>query len=73
MAKDYLGNEIQVGDRVIFTRLNYREFTEGTILKITPQKVLIDEDVEYDPEYPDYNVKTYQFHHQVIIKSRSLR
>lgn len=37
--KDYLGNELQVGDEVIFPYPNYRGLVTGKILKITPQKV----------------------------------
>lgn len=42
MAKDYLGNDLEVGNKVIFMKLKYREFCKGVILKITPQTVRID-------------------------------
>ena len=38
---DYLGNELQVGDNVVFVQLGYRNFLVGTICKITKSTVLI--------------------------------
>ena len=39
MAKDYLGNEIRVGDEVVYMQLNYRDFKKGIITKITEKCV----------------------------------
>lgn len=39
--KDYLGNELEVGDQVVFVRLNYRDLMKGTIIKLTPKMVRI--------------------------------
>ena len=33
--KDYLGRELEVGDLVVFTALNYRNFTKGILLTNT--------------------------------------
>jgi hypothetical protein len=58
MAVDFLGNEIQVGDTVIYVEKGYRNFEIGKIVRITDKTVLI------------YNkgLTTKQFHHQVIVK-----
>ncbi len=42
MKVDYLGNEINVGDKVVFCQLNYRNFFTGRISKITDKMVVID-------------------------------
>jgi len=34
-AKDFLGKDLKVGDKVIFMRKNYRNFLVGYIEKIT--------------------------------------
>lgn len=41
MAKDYLGNEIRVGDEVVYIQLNYRDFKKGIITKITEKMCFI--------------------------------
>lgn len=58
-AKDFLGNELSVGDKVIFCLLHYRKLKVGVIEKITAQMVFI----SWGPgEYQ----KVRQFHSQVI-------
>jgi hypothetical protein len=42
MYKDYLGNEINVGDPVVMTEINYRNFIKGTITKLTEKTVWIE-------------------------------
>ena len=66
MAKDYLKNEIGIGDEVIFCELNYRELTEGIVIKITPQKVRI----KYTNTFGNEK-ECLQFHNQVIKKPLS--
>ena len=44
MYKDFLGNELQVGDRVVFMQINYRNFLVGTIKKLSPKKATITHD-----------------------------
>lgn len=62
MAKDFLGNDIQVGDQVIYAQLHYRSLKIGTITKITPKMVFIQTDT--DKNYDWTIIK--QFHDQVI-------
>lgn len=59
MAKDYLGNEIEIGDKVVYVRLGYRDLTKGIIHHITPKMVKIKRDI---------NSQTIvkQYHDQVI-------
>lgn len=33
--KDFLGNEIQIGDPIVFMELGYRNLVKGKIIKIT--------------------------------------
>jgi hypothetical protein len=39
--KDFLGNELKVGDTVIFIEPNYRNFQKGKIFKITEKTIFI--------------------------------
>jgi hypothetical protein len=39
--RDFLGQELNLGDYVIFMKQHYREFGMGKIIKFTPQKVRI--------------------------------
>lgn len=39
--RDYLGNELKVGDKVIFMQINYRCFTRGEILKLGEKKATL--------------------------------
>lgn len=61
MNTDYLGNEFEVGDKVVFYELGYRNFHTGKIAKITPKTVVI----EHEPTTFG-KTKTRQFHHQII-------
>ena len=40
--RDYLGNELEIGDEVIGVLPNYREFVRGFVIAFTPQKVRIE-------------------------------
>ncbi len=62
MAKDFLGKELKVGDEVVFVLLGYREFRRGTVKKLTPKTLI----VEQSAASGSYNRETKQFHNQVI-------
>ena len=42
MAQDFMGNELKIGDIVVFQELNYRNFAVGKIKEITNKTVLLD-------------------------------
>lgn len=37
--KDFLGNTLEVGDEVVFMRLNYRDLMKGKVVAFTPKNV----------------------------------
>lgn len=39
--KDFLGNELQIGDEVVLTAPKYRMFTKAKIIAFTPKKVRV--------------------------------
>lgn len=39
--RDFLGNELEVGDRVVMTAPQYRMFVVGEIIKMTAKKVRV--------------------------------
>ena len=41
MAKDFLENELEVGDEVVFMQKGYRVLMKGTIKRLTPKTALI--------------------------------
>jgi len=53
MAVDFLGQELNVGDDIVFVEKNYRQFKKGKIIKITAKML------ETDTHFR-------QFHNQVI-------
>jgi hypothetical protein len=57
VAYDFLGNEIRVGDEVVYTQLHYRCLKRGKIRKITPCTVNI---------ACGHAKGTKQFHNQVV-------
>ena len=59
--KDYNGNELNIGDVVIFIRPNYREFVTGVAVAFTPKCVR----VKYRNQRGDY-VEILQFDYQLI-------
>ena len=49
--KDYVGNELAVGDEVILVMPRYREFVKGKIIKMTEKTVFlkyVDGNYEYE-------------------------
>ena len=63
-AFDKLGNELKIGDEVIFMQLNYRNLLIGEIIKITKCTVLIEHE-----ETNTRQTQTRQAHSQVIKKT----
>jgi len=61
MAQDFLGNELNVGDDVVFMRLNYRSFAKGTIRSLTPKMAHITH--EY---LSGSGTESKQFHDQIV-------
>ena len=59
--KDFLGNDIKVGDEVVFVRIGYRDLSRGTIKSITDKTVLI----THGPSNIS-KTETRQFHSQVV-------
>ena len=61
--KDFLGNDLEVGDEVVFMFLKYRSLGKGVIIKITPKTILIEH-----PHFnmPNYTTTTKQFPNQVV-------
>lgn len=41
MAKDFLGQELQVGDKVVCLRKGYRELAEAEIVDIMPVMIAV--------------------------------
>ena len=40
--KDFLGNEVQVNDKVVNLAKNYRSLVNGKIISIAPKSVLVE-------------------------------
>lgn len=64
--KDYNGDEIKVGDKVIFIMAYYRDLVEGTVYKITPKKVRINNIFPLGRP----NAETIRFGSQVVLKRK---
>ena len=62
MAKDFLGNELKVGDTVVFMQIRYRSLVKGTVKSLSPQKALI----EHRPISGSYSTQSRQFHDQMV-------
>lgn len=68
MATDFLNNQININDEVIFTRLGYRELQIGTVTKITDYFVFIDYADSKFGKDSNYITNIKQYHKQVIVK-----
>lgn len=64
IAKDYIDQELSVGDHVIYVQLGYRNFVKGTITKITRCFVFLKQDGQNESWRKDTEIK--QGHSQVI-------
>jgi len=42
IAKDFLGNELKVGDIIVFIARYYKELTQGYIIRIGPVMIITD-------------------------------
>lgn len=40
--KDFIGNEVTVGDKVVFIEPDYHNLTFGTVCKINPKSVTVE-------------------------------
>jgi hypothetical protein len=69
MKTDYLGNEVNVGDKVIFIEPNYKGFNKGIIIKLNEAQATI-RIPEYKEEDWEYNKmgygKTCRFYNCII-------
>lgn len=61
MAKDFLGNELNVGDEVAFMQGNYRNLMKGVIFSMGTVKITISYETDYG-----HTSKAIQFPNQVI-------
>lgn len=39
--KDFLGNELNVGDEVVCIELNYKNLKRATVVRITPKTIFV--------------------------------
>lgn len=49
--KDFIDQQLEVGDRVVCTAQRYHELIKGTIVKLTPRFVRVKVDKEYENWY----------------------
>lgn len=61
-AKDFLGKDIQVGDKIVMMAIGYRNLVTGVVEKINPKKATIKLD-----KGDRWSGITYQFHNQVLV------
>lgn len=61
MKTDFLGNELQLDDEVVFIQLGYRNLLNGKIIKMTDKTCLI----EHEPTNIG-NTTSKQFYTQVL-------
>lgn len=54
--KDFIGQELKIGDKIIYNPIGYRELAIGTVKRLGSKKVTIETD-KYD---------VYQFYYQII-------
>lgn len=66
--KDYLGNDLDVGDIVIYFEEHYRVFTTGFIRKINAVKLTLE---EINPRHPYWKRKAFR-EPQCVIKKNKL-
>lgn len=65
---DFLGNELNVGDEVIFMNIGYRTLMIGKIVKMNPKKATID--FKKPNNTHNWQGQTFQFYNQLIKKDR---
>lgn len=59
--KDFVGQDLAVGDTVVYMQVGYRSLKTANVIKITPKMVILRRVGCSDPFY---NVK--QYHSQVV-------
>ena len=59
-ATDFLGNELEIGDEVVFTQLGYRNLIKGTIKSISPKTCIISHKAIQN------RTESKQFHRQIV-------
>jgi len=67
MAKDFVGNNILIGDEVVFMQLGYRNLMKGVVVKLTDQTCLIQHE-----ETNTCSKESRQSHNQVVVFTRQL-
>jgi hypothetical protein len=67
--KDYLKQELQVGDVVIYYRNHYRNFKTGRIVKITKCFVFIDLNVQWKETFKQAGYQVIKHPDQNILDS----
>ena len=60
--KDFLDNDLGIGDKVVFIKPGYRDFSTGTIIRFTKYFVIIEKDKG------DYHAKTIRQEPTQLIK-----
>jgi hypothetical protein len=61
MKKDFLGNELNIGDKVVFMQIGYRGLMEGVITKLSEKKATISHD-----KTNTCRTESIQFYSQII-------
>ena len=61
MKEDYLGNELNIGDTVVFMQIGYRGLMKGEIVSMSAQKAKIKH-----PPTNTYKKESIQFYNQMI-------
>jgi len=67
MAKDFLGNDINVGDEVVFVELGYRNLLRGQIIRISHKTCIISHKMTNTGR-----TESKQLHNQVVKIHRGL-
>ena len=59
--KDYLNNNVKIGDAVVFVEIDYRGLMKGKVIRITKRKVVIAHE-----ETNALRTQSIQLHNRVI-------
>ena len=54
MPKDFLEQELNIGDEVVFITPGYRDFSKGPIIKITDKMVFIEKSSSWNNEIKQF-------------------
>lgn len=61
--KDFLGNDINVGDNIVLIMPNYRSLTKGVVKSMSAKMIVVEHD---HPNISNHKTETKQFPEQVI-------